>query len=77
MATPDLPELGYTPIIKPELVQPAFQALGIHALSPNGVWGYPEQANPHKGRFMIETIVKEIHCQLSTLVELVNTHQGQ
>ncbi len=77
VATLDLAKLGFTPAIKPELIQPAFQALGIHALSPNGVWGYPEQANPQKGRFIIEAIVKEIHCQLSTLVELVNTHQGQ
>lgn len=71
----DLAKVGYAPAIKADLTQSAFQALGIHALSPNGVWGNPEQANPQKGKFIIDTIVKEIHGQLSTLVELVNTHQ--
>lgn len=74
-ATHDLAELGYIPAIESGLTQSAFQALGIHALSPNGIWGHPEQANPQKGRFIIETIVKNIHDQLSTLIELVNTHQ--
>jgi creatinine amidohydrolase/Fe(II)-dependent formamide hydrolase-like protein len=72
----DIPDaIGYTPHIAPAGIQPVLQALNIHAITPNGIWGMPEQASLDRGKAVIDMLRESIHEQIAKLLELVNTHQ--
>lgn len=62
------------PFIAPAKTQSVLQALGSYAVTKQGVWGAPEQANPDKGRFLVETLVHEMHEQSNGLFRLVSKH---
>ncbi len=50
-------------------------ALGIHAVTQEGIWGSPELSNPEKGKKLISTLAGNIHAQIVKLLEVVNTSQ--
>lgn len=61
------------PHIKPVKAQSVLQALGTYAITGQGLWGAPEDANVSKGWELIETLSREIHTHIVRLLELVNT----
>ncbi len=60
------------PVIAPAKVQAVLQALGSYALTREGIWGAPEQADPDKGRALIETLVQSMADQILALRDLVD-----
>src|SRR5205807_3422232 len=62
------------PQIAPARTQAVLQALGSHTVTKEGIWGAPEQANPEKGRLLIEGLVQDVHQQVKALFDMVNTH---
>src|SRR5581483_3667148 len=46
------------PDIAPAEVQATLQSIGTYSITERGIWGAPEQANPDKGRELIETLIK-------------------
>jgi creatinine amidohydrolase/Fe(II)-dependent formamide hydrolase-like protein len=68
-----LPESAhYEPSIAPAKTQSVLQALGSYAVTESGIWGAPEQANPEKGRMLIEGLVQDVHQQIRALFALVD-----
>jgi creatinine amidohydrolase/Fe(II)-dependent formamide hydrolase-like protein len=63
------------PQISPAKAQTVLQSLGSYMVTKAGVWGAPEDADPVKGRNLIEALVKEMHIQISKLAELVNEYK--
>lgn len=63
------------PDVAPATVQSVLQALGSYTITPNGIWGAPEQANVDKGKELIDTLTISIREQILRLRELVNRHQ--
>lgn len=73
-----LPESAHCePPIAPAKTQAVLQALGSYAVTKEGIWGAPEQANPEKGRMLIEELVQDVHQQARALFDLVNAHSDQ
>jgi creatinine amidohydrolase len=68
---PKSSEIDFVPNIDPATTQPVFQALGIYSVSKTGIWGKPQQADPQKGRRIIDVAIKEIYQQVNKLLELV------
>ncbi|HZO74700.1 MAG TPA: creatininase family protein [Ktedonobacteraceae bacterium] len=64
----------YVPDVTPASTQSAL-TLGIHAITPKGIWGDPEQSNPEQGKRLISVLAGNIHDQIAKLLELVNTSQ--
>ena len=64
-------DIDFLPDVEPASAQSVFQALGIYAVSKTGVWGKPQQADPEKGKLIIDTAVKEIYSQVIRLRELI------
>lgn len=64
------------PSISPAKVQAVLQSLGTYTVTKAGIWGAPEDADPIKGRKLIESLVKEMHIQIAKLAELVNEYKG-
>jgi creatinine amidohydrolase/Fe(II)-dependent formamide hydrolase-like protein len=62
------------PNIKPVKVQSALQALGSYKVTRDGTWGAPEQADPEKGRQLIENLVRQMHEQAVALLALVDKY---
>lgn len=54
-------------------IQTAMQALGIHQITTNGIWGDPENANASKGEQTINLTVDKIRKEISDLLALVNS----
>jgi len=63
------------PVITPAKPQAVLQSLGSHIITRDGIWGAPEDADPYKGRLLIETLQSSMYEQASRLLELVTTHQ--
>jgi creatinine amidohydrolase/Fe(II)-dependent formamide hydrolase-like protein len=63
------------PHVRPAKVQFVLQALGAYAITTQGLWGAPEDANVSKGSELIETLSCEIHAQIVQLLGLVDTAQ--
>lgn len=63
-------KIDFVPNIDPATAQSVFQALGTYSVSKTGVWGKPQQADPQKGRRIIDVTVKEIYQQVNKLLEL-------
>lgn len=73
-----IPETAHCePNIRPTLTQAAMQALSIHAITKEGIWGAPEKANSGQAKALVETLVKTIHEEILQLLELVNKNQKQ
>lgn len=66
----------YEPPISPAKVQAVLQSLGTYTVTEAGIWGAPEDANPVKGKNLLESLVKEMHIQASKLLELVKEYKG-
>lgn len=66
--------LHYEPEIAPAKVQSVLQALGSRAITKDGTWGAPEQADSGKGSKLIETLAQAIYDQAVRLLALVNEH---
>lgn len=62
------------PTIAPAKTQAVLQAIGAPVVTREGVWGAPEQANPDKGKALIEALAQHMHEQALALLALVNTH---
>lgn len=62
------------PDIAPAKTQAVLQALGFRTVTRDGIWGAPEQADPEKGRMLVEMMVQRMHDQAEALLELVNLH---
>ncbi len=62
------------PSINPAKVQPVLQAMGTHAITTQGIWGAPEEADVNKGYELIERLSQDIAVQITRLLELVNTN---
>jgi creatinine amidohydrolase/Fe(II)-dependent formamide hydrolase-like protein len=60
------------PHISPAKVQPVLQALGTYAVTAQGIWGAPEDADVSKGSELLEKLSRDIHTQIVQLLELVN-----
>jgi creatinine amidohydrolase/Fe(II)-dependent formamide hydrolase-like protein len=60
------------PSISPAKAQSVLQALGTHAMTAQGVWGAPEDADANKGYELIEGLSRDIHTQVVRLLQLVN-----
>lgn len=58
------------PDIKPAKVQPVFQAIGSRITS-TGIWGAPEDANPEKGKILIQELVKSVRDQIVKELDLI------
>jgi creatinine amidohydrolase len=61
------------PHVRPAKAQFVLQALGTYAVTTQGLWGAPENADVGKGRELIETLSREVHTHIVRLLELVNT----
>jgi len=73
-----LPESAHCePQITPAKTQAVLQALGSYAVTKEGIWGAPEQADSEKGRVLIEGLVQDVHQQTRALFRMVNTHPYQ
>lgn len=58
-------------------IQTAMQALGIHQITTNGIWGDPENANTSKGEETISLTTIEIKREIEELRALVeNSEKG-
>ena len=69
-----IPQVAHCePHIKPAKAQSVLQALGTHAITAQGLWGAPEDANVSKGSELVETLSQEIYTHIVRLLELVNT----
>ncbi len=64
------------PEIKPAKAQAVMQALGIRAITKSGTWGAPEEADPDKGRDLIEKLTDRMVEQTQKIFELVNDQEG-
>ncbi len=64
----------YVPDIAPAKTQAVLQSLGSYAVAETGIWGAPEQADPEKGKQLVETLAQQMHDQAKALLELVNRH---
>jgi len=62
------------PHISPTKVQPVLQAIGTYAVTAQGIWGAPEDADESKGRGLIEKLSRDISMQITRLLELVNNN---
>lgn len=62
------------PAIFPAKTQPVLQALGSYAVTQQGIWGAPEEADPTLGRVLIDTLVTRMHEQAKALLVLVDEH---
>lgn len=72
----EIPETAhYEPDIPYALTQASMQALNIRTITKEGIWGAPENANPDKGKSVIETLVKDIYQEIIQLLNLVNTSE--
>ncbi len=60
------------PDIKAVQVQTAMQALGIHRITADGIWGNPEDANILKGQKTIDLTVNKIKKEIEDLLILIN-----
>ena len=60
------------PDIAPAKVQPVLQSIGSYASTAQGIWGAPEDADTGKGKELIEKLSRDMHQQVSRLLELVN-----
>lgn len=69
-----IPETAHDePQIEAAKVQPVLQALGSSAVTREGIWGAPEQADASKGRQLIESLVSSMYEQVAALLTLVET----
>jgi creatinine amidohydrolase len=62
------------PHVRPAKAQFVLQALGTYAITTQGLWGAPEDANVSKGCELIETLSQEIYTHIVRLLELVNNN---
>jgi len=60
------------PDISPAKAQAVMQALGIRAVTDQGTWGAPEEADMTKGKQLIDNLVVKMRDQTTKLLELVN-----
>jgi creatinine amidohydrolase len=68
-----IPETAHcTPNIAPAKVQPILQAIGSYAMTQQGIWGAPEDADVNKGIELIERLSRDVHKQIIGLLEKVN-----
>jgi creatinine amidohydrolase/Fe(II)-dependent formamide hydrolase-like protein len=68
----NLEDKGYSSNIPSLPTQLALQAVGMYGISPNGIWGVPNLAQPEKGKLIIEHTVNEIQQQILKLLKLIN-----
>lgn len=61
--------------IKTVQVQTAMQALGIHRVTANGIWGNPEDADITKGQIAIDLTVNRIKAEINDLLILLDNNQ--
>lgn len=54
-------------------IQTAMQALGIHQITADGIWGDPENANAPEGEKTIELTVSKVKKEIEALLVLVNS----
>jgi creatinine amidohydrolase/Fe(II)-dependent formamide hydrolase-like protein len=59
------------PVIAPAKAQAVLQAVGIRSVTKTGIWGAPEDANPDKGRELIDKLVSLMFEQTCKIVEIV------
>jgi creatinine amidohydrolase/Fe(II)-dependent formamide hydrolase-like protein len=67
----------WVPAIAPVQTQTALQALGIYAVTREGIWGNPEQADTEKGKVVIEATVQKAYEEINRLLELVHNLKKQ
>ena len=73
LLTETIPQTSHrVPAIAPVQTQTALQALGIYAVTREGIWGNPEQADAEKGKVVIDTTVQKAYEQISRLLELIH-----
>lgn len=51
--------------------QTAMQALGIHRITTNGIWGNPEDANASKGKETISLTIEKIREEVKALLAFI------
>lgn len=69
-----IPETAHcTPDIAPAKVQPILQAIGSYAITQQGIWGAPEEADVNKGIELIERLSRDVYKQIIGLLEKVNS----
>jgi creatinine amidohydrolase len=61
------------PDVSPAKAQFVLQALGTYAVTAQGIWGAPEDADVSKGRELLEKLSRDIHTQIVRLLELITT----
>lgn len=54
-------------------VQTVLQSLGSYAITKNGIWGAPEDANVTFGLKVIEILVENMHTQIVELLKIIQT----
>lgn len=75
LAPASVPETAHCePQIAPAKTQAVLQAFGSYAVTREGIWGAPEQANPEKGKLLIETLVRQMHLQAEALLALADKY---
>jgi creatinine amidohydrolase len=68
-----IPQVAHCePHVRPAKAQFVLQALGTYAITAQGLWGAPEDADVSKGYELIETLSQEIHTHIVRLLDLVN-----
>lgn len=73
LLTETIPDSSHwIPDIAPVQTQTALQALGIHAVTREGIWGNPEQAEAAKGQVVLDTTVQKAYDEINRLLELVH-----
>ncbi len=60
------------PHIHPAKVQAVLQAIGTYATTIQGIWGAPEDADVSKGHELLQKLSRDIHAQITRLLELVS-----
>ncbi|MBV9020407.1 MAG: creatininase family protein [Ktedonobacteraceae bacterium] len=67
-----IPEAAHCePDVSPAKAQFVLQALGTYAVTAQGIWGAPEEADVNKGRELLEKLSRDIHIQIVRLLELI------
>ena len=73
LASDTIPQSAHDePSIAPAKVQPVLQSLGSYAVTREGIWGAPEQADPAKGSALIEALAQAMCDQVAALRDLIN-----
>lgn len=56
-------------------IQTAMQALGIHQITADGIWGDPENANAPAGEKTISLTVNKVEREIEALLVLINSSE--